>query len=101
MSMAWRDFESSVIPSSQSPKVLRTWFLCRTVPLQKVSLRLLGRVRCERRKVKSSKQADLGSVHFVRVGPFCGFPNSPSYLKRSSRSCLQRSLKPGILSQNL
>ena len=70
MSMAWRDFESSVIPSSQSPKVLRTWFLCRTVPLQKVSLRLLGRVRCERRKVKSSKQADLGSVHFVRVGPF-------------------------------
>ena len=32
---------------------------------------------------------------------FYGFPNSLSYLKRSSRSCLQRSLKPGILSQNL
>ena len=44
MSMAWRDFESSVIPSSHSPKVLRTWFLCNTVPLQKVSFRLFGSV---------------------------------------------------------
>ena len=42
--MACSDFESSVIPSSQSPKVDLTWFLWRTVPLQKVSFMLLGRV---------------------------------------------------------
>ena len=28
-------------------------------------MRLLGRVRCERRKVKSSKHADLGLVSFL------------------------------------
>ena len=42
--MACRDFESSVMPSSQSPKVDRTWFLWSTVPLQKVSFMLLGKV---------------------------------------------------------
>ena len=42
--MACSDFESSVIPSSQSPKVDLTWFLWRTVPLQKVSFMELGRV---------------------------------------------------------
>ena len=101
MSMAWRDLESSVIPSSHSPKVLCTWFLCSTVPLQNVSFRLLGRVlekaviigfkirvgfevaqvcisgshRWERRRVKSSRQADLGSRQ-TRAAPG---PNTPTH----------------------
>ena len=48
MSMACSDLESSVIPTSQSPKVELTCCLWRTVPLQKVSFKLCGRVLKER-----------------------------------------------------
>ena len=44
ISIAWSDLDNSVIPFNQSPKVDLTWFLCRTVPLQKVSFMLFGSV---------------------------------------------------------
>ena len=34
--------ENSIIPLSQSPKVERAWFLCKTRPLQNVNLELSG-----------------------------------------------------------
>ena len=37
------DLESSVMPSIQSPRVVFTWFLCSTTPLQNVNFWLSGR----------------------------------------------------------
>ena len=63
--MACNDLDSSVMPPSQSPKVDLTCCLWRTVPLQKVSFILLGRVLQAERE---NNQTQLGELHLVTCG---------------------------------
>ena len=65
--MACNDLDSSVMPPSQSPKVELTCCLWRTVPLQKVSFVLLGRVLPSGREIMV-RLTELGWVAGLPVG---------------------------------